>query len=215
MQTILSPMSRRAHILIAACLGVPLMLAFAFLPVAWSHHFEHATKQTTNRAWLSTPPAAWPATGDEGHRFNARFGWTTISANHGLDAIASSRRTNPNVTWYAMIERRSGLPFRCLRRTQMSTQVMRTITPVPLSTWVQGLPAPAWFHDGRTSKDRLPIRPLPLGLAANYVFWSAIVWGIVIALSSLCARKRRLRGACPTCGYALAGLPACPECGVR
>lgn len=59
----------------------------------------------------------------------------------------------------------------------------------------------------------LPLRPIEIGFAANTLFWS-----VVIAFAAWCipetrrARWKR-RGLCLGCGYDVASLAACPECG--
>lgn len=208
-------MHRRRTIFAAALLGLPITLFFAFVPVLWSHRFKFDAAQTTAMTWLTPPPPSWPTAPDMGHYVDSHFGYTTIGMNHGLEAIASTRRTDPGITWYAMLEHRVGLPFRCLRRTRMTTQVMRVITPVPQTTWIEGLPSPPWLDSGHAAKERIPVRPLWLGLGGNYLFWSACAWLTFAAAASLQARLRRKRGACVRCGYAAAGLGLCPECGSR
>ncbi len=47
-----------------------------------------------------------------------------------------------------------------------------------------------------------------------WVFWSAVL-GATFVPSAIVSRRRRARGQCLKCGYAMAegGLDRCPECG--
>jgi hypothetical protein len=60
----------------------------------------------------------------------------------------------------------------------------------------------------------LPTTVIPLGLALNTLFYASIAAVPVLLVPALRRRHRRLRGRCVACGYTLAGLPTCPECGV-
>lgn len=65
----------------------------------------------------------------------------------------------------------------------------------------------------------LPMRPIPLGLAANIVVHGAAWWcllgGPITLARTIRARRRRRLTLCPRCGYDFVGLrdPGCPECG--
>jgi hypothetical protein len=59
-------------------------------------------------------------------------------------------------------------------------------------------------------------RPIPLGLAADTLFYAVGVAGLVGGGRFFVRRRRRRRGACAACGYDRRGLAAgvaCPECG--
>ena len=62
----------------------------------------------------------------------------------------------------------------------------------------------------------LPVLPDWPGLVLNTIFFSALAWGFWQLPLNLRRSRRRARGQCVRCGYALAGLPPgspCPECG--
>lgn len=59
----------------------------------------------------------------------------------------------------------------------------------------------------------LPCRPLWRGLAINTAAFAAGWWGLLMIPRLLRADSRRRRGVCVRCGYDLAGLAKCPECG--
>jgi hypothetical protein len=59
-------------------------------------------------------------------------------------------------------------------------------------------------------------RPIPLGLAADTLFYAAALAGLVGVVKLGVRARRRRRGACVACAYDLRGLvagSACPECG--
>ena len=60
---------------------------------------------------------------------------------------------------------------------------------------------------------RLPLRPLWPGFAVNTAFYGGLVFLLWSAPGFMRRRSRRRRGRCLRCGYELAGVAACPECG--
>ncbi|MEK6702483.1 MAG: hypothetical protein AABZ53_09480 [Planctomycetota bacterium] len=60
-------------------------------------------------------------------------------------------------------------------------------------------------------------RPVFPGFVSGSLFWSAVAMGVLLLVSKLRTRSRRLGKRCLACGYELAGLAVgerCPECGV-
>lgn len=63
------------------------------------------------------------------------------------------------------------------------------------------------------------LRPLPLGFAADTIFWSGLSWVAVAVPTTLRRQKREKYGKCIGCGHTLDPTVArrptkCPECGV-
>lgn len=60
---------------------------------------------------------------------------------------------------------------------------------------------------------RLPLRPIWSGFAINTLFYACLSWLVLFAPFAVRRHLRGRRGACGRCGYDLANLDACPECG--
>lgn len=61
----------------------------------------------------------------------------------------------------------------------------------------------------------LPYAPLWRGFIANCAVYAATCWMLLTMNAVYRDRRRRRLGQCLSCGYVLAGLPRCPECGVE
>lgn len=59
----------------------------------------------------------------------------------------------------------------------------------------------------------IPISPLWPGYLYTSLFWTAITFTLIFTPRLLRHHRRANRGACLRCGYTLAGLEQCPECG--
>ena len=75
-------------------------------------------------------------------------------------------------------------------------------------------------HSGRTDGLRswsevVPRRPLLVGFILDSVFYASLLWLAYSIPKWWLRRRRRARGACESCGYALTagGSIRCPECG--
>ena len=60
---------------------------------------------------------------------------------------------------------------------------------------------------------RLPTRVLWVGFVLNGLFYAGLIFGPWQTVSVVRRRHRHVAGRCLRCGYDLAGLGACPECG--
>lgn len=61
----------------------------------------------------------------------------------------------------------------------------------------------------------VPYIPLALGMIANTLFYATLAFAAIAGLGLLRTRRRRARGQCLACGYALDdGMSECPECGL-
>ena len=59
----------------------------------------------------------------------------------------------------------------------------------------------------------IPLTPILGGLIVDTVFYAVLLAAGVELYRSLRRRVRLARGRCGSCGYDLAGLDKCPECG--
>jgi len=72
----------------------------------------------------------------------------------------------------------------------------------------------AWQRGPYQSRDlSLPVGPLWDGIAVNSTVFGLGLWSVTAMYVAARARRRRGRGRCETCGYPVAGLSRCPECG--
>lgn len=76
----------------------------------------------------------------------------------------------------------------------------------------------ASYNEERGVRGCLPMTPLFAGFAVNTVFYGWILWCGLAVIDRGRAWRRRSRGRCVRCGYALTGLASdvpCPECGCK
>ena len=59
----------------------------------------------------------------------------------------------------------------------------------------------------------LPLRPLAVGFTVNVLLHTLVVFGVLSLVAKWRASRRRRVGECAACGYELAGLRTCAECG--
>ncbi|MGH7133181.1 MAG: hypothetical protein ACREJO_14705 [Phycisphaerales bacterium] len=108
----------------------------------------------------------------------------------------------------------AGWPWTCVYRVETATR--RPFRPgagsprIGADVWTGHLDAPSRI----TGVDaRLPVLPVPLGLALDAVVWGAAVFVAAFGWSGVRGLVRRFRQLCPGCGYDARGLRVCPECG--
>jgi len=208
-----NPRTNTSRVVLSALFGLPLAPLFSWLPILWAHRAAYHTNEGDAR-WPEPPPADWPAQPDLANRISGVWGARVESAAHNLDKLAETRQQDPTVIVHWMSRWEFGVPFRSMSRVAMSTQSGRTITPTPLPTWQTGLQTPPRFHNGLAAREFLPIRPIWWGLLANWLIFGGLVWGGAAAIRQLRKTRRRRRGLCEGCGYVMAGLATCPECGL-
>ena len=189
----------------ALLMAIPLALLFSWLPILWAHRAAYHTNDGDAR---------WPAQPDTANSISGVWGAHVEGAAHNLGKLAETRRQDPTVIVHWMSRWEFGVPFRSMSRVAMSTQAGRTITPTQISMRQTGLQTPTWFQGGLAAREFLPIRPIWWGLLANWLIFGGLVWGGAAAISQLRKTRRRRRGLCEGCGYVMAGLATCPECGL-
>jgi len=80
------------------------------------------------------------------------------------------------------------------------------------SPWRIGIQSPIRF-ERRPQLHRVAIMPLPIGFAVNSLFYGMLVLLTLVGVRRMRQGSRRRIGRCFNCGYELAALPTCPECG--
>ena len=157
---------------------------------------------------LHEPPEGWDVrTWVEIEGFGVRAAWISEMPWMGstLGMIEGSQNRMEMTT-------HSGWPMRCMtRRAYWNTT---TSKQYPDSVWHTGFESP-WqgLMAGGYRGTHLPARPMPLRFAFNTAFWGVIAWFVLLGPGVLKRYRRQRRGACITCGYELAGMATCPECG--
>ncbi len=112
---------------------------------------------------------------------------------------------------------RVGWPFHAMQ-SKHAFQGGLVATPTHGNIWISGLPTPKPLRD-RGFSTRLAIRPAWPGFALNTLFY-AILTALAItattrAFTDVRTWHRTRRGRCPACGYDIAGVTTCPECGAE
>ncbi len=79
--------------------------------------------------------------------------------------------------------------------------------------WRTGLGVPGWLAGLRWPGSVIPVWPIWWGLLANAALYGSVAAACLMAPRWVRRSMRRRRGQCVRCGYDLAGLRVCPECG--
>lgn len=66
---------------------------------------------------------------------------------------------------------------------------------------------------GMGDRPPVPLRPLPLGFAADTLFYAASLWAVLGGPRRIRRSLRKRRGQCPACGYPVGDAEVCSECG--
>jgi hypothetical protein len=154
--------------------------------------------------------------------------WTKPSYHYKFDNFGQN--VDATLTYYAGCKTgygyaigivRTGWPLRAMRWELIQDDPGPSpgaSTPptgfLPDSVWNGGIPlpdvAPSRYKGGWV---RLPVRPVLAGFVGNSALYAAALWAGFVTPKTLRASLRRRRGRCTACGYQLAGLRTCPECG--
>ncbi len=62
-------------------------------------------------------------------------------------------------------------------------------------------------------RGRLPLRPIFPGFYINTILWAVLVWLTILGPGQFKRWNRKRLGKCIACGYEIADLATCPECG--
>jgi hypothetical protein len=150
--------------------------------------------------------------------------WTTDTTGLRMEAQDSSDVSagTPGTPTGGTVRYRAGLPMRSMtgeRDVMNANAGAGAGSTLICPAWAKTpLPAKAKDHFvAPASMQRLlPVRPIPLGFAVNTGAYASLCAGVLFGASGLRRlrrQRRRARGRCTRCGYQLAGLSTCPECG--
>ncbi|MFM1823886.1 MAG: hypothetical protein RI967_2152 [Planctomycetota bacterium] len=159
--------------------------------------------------WPSPPFERAPDGSEDGVARDTRGGWTRLDTVPTGWTVAPTDADGP-FRWHSVSTTLAGLPFRAFRgesRASLSDGegARATIGAIEVAT-LAGEPV------------LLPFSPIPVGLAIDIAFWTAVSWAAV-AFPQAIRRKRRARlGRCSQCAHELdprlpARPDACPACG--
>lgn len=203
--------ARRVLLCIVVGAGLNVLVAWAILfnaahvPAA----YPFAETGETGGAWPIAPPSTWPREWGRRLRISTQFGIE-------IESFSKTRYSEYGDS-VSMAVLRCGWPMRSLKRGSFggSTDV-ESAEDSEVSRWFrEGVELPARAKRLITYPVSwwLPVRPIWGGFVVN----TGVFGGGVGAVWGLCAAarrgRRRLAGRCVTCGYELAGLSRCPECG--
>ena len=161
-------------------------------------------------AWPRPVPDDWPL--PEAQKSARSWGLSELKT---LANVAPMSPLPLKGTWVAvgMTLFRAGWPCRSLEADFQG----RAIYDLPLQIeWRYSLTLPEPLTIIRREEARyrpLPYRPLWLGLAANTVFYAAVIWLLISGPFVLRRIIRVKRGRCVKCGYPVSESAVCSECG--
>lgn len=110
----------------------------------------------------------------------------------------------------------SGWPMRCLSSSHFGTNPIDNQGRVSKTVWTTswGIPIGRSWDPQLMPPRTIPLRPLPLGLLVTTLAWSPVGFVLIVGVRHVRTRRRKRRGLCIICGYAIVGVTRCPECGV-
>lgn len=223
-------------IVFLTALGAMLGLLIALACALWSIPSSATTHVNfgSPRSWSRATPPDWPRTELNQTTYRRGFG-IRYRMLRGHDA---TKRNAPPSEWtppdrYGFAELQVGWPFLCLGAYRpydeleaddvdgwflnLSVNVaLADGSPNSLnsSRWHNLIVLPSRSNMHLLDSGRaLPTKPLWLGLAANTIILGGVPLMVYLSIVWLRERRRSKRGRCERCGYDLAGLVDCPECG--
>lgn len=138
--------------------------------------------------------------------------WSRFQEPSSIDAIYDEHWQEQQEVTY--IEHASGWPALTLRSRFLAVTDLVTRNRVDIPTELLGVP----LRYGEGYNDHLPLRPIWLGFAINTIFYSVILWMLIVgpfALRKWQRMQRIKRGLCPMCKYRIGTSVVCTECGAK
>jgi hypothetical protein len=202
--------------------GFLLSVGVSWYAAVWQQYviFPHDGPPQGSLDWLFDVPEDWPKLTDGPPGCIGRSAWTEQVVQGGISDDSS--------TEYMIVQVSYGWPIKSLcHRTAYTYPKMPDSPPgmhfdyhipftaVDLGTFAHGIEIPDLTPTGHNT--RLPLIPRPLGFGINFLLYSVACFVVLFAFSLALGRlrdwHRSTRGLCRSCGYELANLKTCPECG--
>jgi hypothetical protein len=192
--------------------SVILALTCSFLQsgdLTWSSSSINGRPES--RGWLWLPPDGWPKTPNE-YSWGDSFGYGAETVVWGPPNAAGQ----PKTATYGQVRYRAGFPCRAFE------SLLIINSPSPPERAQLGRFAfydlehgGTWSHPARRSFTVIPLKPVWSGLMFDAILCGVGGGALILWLSGTRRRRRLKRGQCLRCGYSLAGLTNCPECGTK
>lgn len=217
----------RQGLLFYFVLGLLLNIAIAYIcgGIAGAMGFHHHDNGHGNWDLYVESENGWASTGTT----YGVSGWRDDSyieapidmftVENGLTQEGGTRQTT--MTWGTQI----GWPLRSIQKSESMIEVKtygpkavnarRTITEINTDI----TPTPHWYFKGINTKLknnvlwRIPVQIRPLQFTLNTLFYSVGAFAIHLLIVRLKQFRRKRRGLCVACGYAVEDFKVCPECG--
>jgi hypothetical protein len=197
-------------------LGVCLTVAVSWAIAVWGAtdgNFRGKMGMPGQFDWPVKAPAEWEPP--------RRVAWA-VGRGVRFDGGAVAHQYAPTGPWYVASGVRYGWPVPAMQwRVAFVAKGMgdKLVIPTGMTTGVklpgQPIHSVVWYAPSQFER-RLPLLPVWPGFAVSTVLYASLaaaVWLLCRARSTLRRRHRIRRGLCLACGYAVGGLPICPECG--
>lgn len=218
--TVRKPTRRLA---LSLLLGVAATIAVSWLAAIFSDlsgsNFLHSPNTVSTAYLRHIPPSDWTV-----RTWLVRRG---LAIRHDLvsecvwmgSMLGTSPTTAPNRTFEVVSV---GWPLPAMQWTAYDESRFFETLPAQRETslrvaWKHGLPQWSMRALATSDERRLPLRPTAAGFLVDTALFTAAAWWAAEWFSRACASRRARKGACPRCGYDLAGhadhTAACPECG--
>lgn len=205
-------------VFVSLAMGIAINVA-----LAWGVMLRHGVPTSQPRrshvedrelAWLTSVPADWPAAANSWSRIE----WWNCTIDDQM--VVPDKSPGDPVSrhvfgghWVRVVS--WGWPRASLAVVWMREEPI-TMDAEGMPHRQQGirggLPLPAQF-ERRPWAARLPIAPMWPGFAVSTLLYGVIFGAVLFGPGAVRRMLRNRRGACIGCGYDLAGLGQCPECG--
>jgi hypothetical protein len=204
------------------CVGVVISIALALAcaikhnPARSGWNFEDLDEDASITRWFSPPPD-FVSEGPNRRAWSKSLGYSEEYVSFKPYDIHGTPRAGP--TMYGQSRTLAGLPFPAL----VAGTTNRTASTARFQTgrfafcslesggiWYKGPPTAPM-----SLANTVPLMPFWPGLLADGLLYAILVGSLVLGLAAARRWLRLRRGQCLRCGYTLAGLPKCPECGTE